>query len=357
MGAANHDRNLLFGILAVQMDFISRDALVAGMNAWVLTKDKPLGEILVHQKALAADRRTLLEALVEEHLKQHGNDAEKSLAAVSSVGSVADDLRQIKDPDVQASMVHVAARRPADPYATYQSVGSSTSSGSRFRILRPHAKGGLGKVSVARDEELRREVALKEIQERHADDPDSRARFLLEAEITGGLEHPGIVPVYGLGQYADGRPYYAMRFIRGDSLQEAVARFHKSPDKRLDSGERAVELRTLLGRFIDVCNAIAYAHSRGVLHRDLKPGNIMLGQYGETLVVDWGLAKPQDPSNTKSESLEGPIRPSSMGGSVTQMGSTIGTPQYMSPEQAAGRLDLLGPASDVYSLARRSTAC
>ena len=351
MGAASRDRNLLFGILAVQMDFISRDALVAGMNAWVLTKDKPLGEILVKQKALAADRRTLLEALVQEHLKQHGNDAEKSLAAVSSVGEVADDLRQIKDPDVQASMVHVAVpRRPADPYATYQSVGSSTSSGSRFRILRPHAKGGLGKVSVARDEELRREVALKEIQERHADDPDSRARFLLEAEITGGLEHPGIVPVYGLGQYADGRPYYAMRFIRGDSLQEAVARFHKSPDKRLDSGERAVELRTLLGRFIDVCNAIAYAHSRGVLHRDLKPGNIMLGQYGETLVVDWGLAKPQDPSNTKSESLEGPIRPTSVSGSVTQMGSTIGTPQYMSPEQAAGRLDLLGPASDVYSL-------
>jgi eukaryotic-like serine/threonine-protein kinase len=354
MSVPGHDRNLLFGILAVQMDFISRDALVAAMNAWVLSKQKALGEILVAQKAITADRRTLLEALVQEHLKQHGNDPEKSLASVSSLGFMRDDLRQIKDVDVQASLANVpAARPPADRYATMAegSVGSSTSSGSRFRILRPHAKGGLGQVSVARDEELHREVALKEIQERHADNPDSRSRFLLEAEITGGLEHPGIVPVYGLGQYADGRPYYAMRFIRGDSLQEAVARFHAGADKRLDSGERAVALRGLLGRFVDVCNAIAYAHSRGVLHRDLKPGNIMLGQYGETLVVDWGLAKPQDPAAAKSESVEGPIRPSTISASsATLMGSAIGTPQYMSPEQATGRLDLLGPPTDVYSL-------
>ena len=299
-----------------------------------------------------------LEALVQEHLKQHGNDPGKSLASVSSLGFMRADLQQIEDADIQASLAHVAAR-PPDRYATMaqSGVGASTSSGSRFRILRPHARGGLGQVSVARDEELHREVALKEIQERHADNPESRLRFLLEAEITGGLEHPGIVPVYGLGQYADGRPYYAMRFIRGDSLQEAVTRFHGDPerrvgqDKRLDAGERAVELRALLGRFIDVCNAIAYAHSRGVLHRDLKPGNIMLGQYGETLVVDWGLAKTQDLAGPKSESAEGPIRPSTVSSSsATLMGLAIGTPQYMSPEQASGRLDLLGPPADVYSL-------
>ncbi len=399
MAAANHDRNLLFGILAVQLDFISRDALLSAMNAWVLSKDKPLGEILVEQKTLAADRRTLLEALVEEHLKQHGNDAGKSLAAVSSIGSVEEDLRKIPDAEVQASLVHFAAHRPVDPYATLplaagsatepgpvdpyatlpqagsgpaaasgtrpqpggvstlplgsqvQSVGGSTSLGTRFRILRLHAKGGLGQVSVARDAELSREVALKEIQERHADSLDSRARFMLEAEVTGALEHPGIVPVYGLGTYADGRPYYAMRFIRGDSLEEAVRRFHKSADKRMDSGQRALELRGLLGRFVDVCNAIAYAHSRGVLHRDLKPGNIMLGQYGETLVVDWGLAKTQDSSDAKTESVEGPVRLSSISSSsATLMGSAVGTPQYMSPEQASGRLDLLGPPTDVYSL-------
>ena len=98
--------------------------------------------------------------------------------------------------------------------------------GQRFRVLRPHAMGGLGVVFVALDTELNREVALKQIIARHADDPTSRSRFLLEAEITGGLEHPGIVPVYGMGVYNNGRPYYAMRFIRGESLQEAIGRFH-----------------------------------------------------------------------------------------------------------------------------------
>jgi serine/threonine-protein kinase len=97
------------------------------------------------------------------------------------------------------------------------------------------------------------------------------------------------VPVYGLGTYLDGRPFYAMRFIKGDSLQDAIERFHGAEAKGGDRGERAVALRGLLGRFVDVCNAMAYAHSRGVLHRDLKPGNVMLGAYGETLVVDWGL--------------------------------------------------------------------
>ncbi|MGO9114376.1 MAG: protein kinase domain-containing protein, partial [Thermoguttaceae bacterium] len=225
------------------------------------------------------------------------------------------------------------------------------SAGTRYRVLRPHAEGGLGVVSVAHDEELSREVALKEIKQRHADHPESRARFLLEAEITGRLEHPGIVPVYGLGQYANGRPYYAMRFIRGDSLKEAVDHYHDPQAEKSDPGERVVELRKLLGRFIDVCNAVAYAHSRGVLHRDLKPGNIMLGKYGETLVVDWGLAKCVDRPEVQTEFSQGPIRPSSgSGSSATQMGSALGTPQYMSPEQAAGRLDQLGPASDVYSL-------
>jgi serine/threonine protein kinase len=167
------------------------------------------------------------------------------------------------------------------------------SAAARYRRLRFHARGGLGEVFVARDEELRRDVALKEMQSRFAHDPGSRAQFVAEAEITGNLEHPGIVPVYGLGHYGDGRPYYAMRFIRGESLKEAIDTFHRADDTPgRDPGERTVALRRLLQRFLDICDAVAYAHSRRVLHRDLKPGNVMLGKYGETLVVDWGLAKP-----------------------------------------------------------------
>jgi WD40 repeat protein/tRNA A-37 threonylcarbamoyl transferase component Bud32 len=239
----------------------------------------------------------------------------------------------------------------AQPLGGTLSVGDVTSAGTRFHILRPHARGGLGEVFVAEDTELHREVALKEIQGRHADNPSSRARFLLEAEITGGLEHPGIVPVYGLGQYADGRPYYAMRFIKGESLRKAIERFHDAKTASRDASERSVEFRKLLSRFVEVCNAVAYAHSRGVLHRDLKPDNIMLGKFGETLVVDWGLAKAQgrQDSNVGAESLP-LVPPSASGSAETVAGSAIGTPQYMSPEQAAGRLDQLGPTSDVYSL-------
>src|SRR4029077_1320523 len=115
----------------------------------------------------------------------------------------------------------------ADRTASY-AVGTATSDGQRFRVLRPHARGGLGAVFVALDTELHREVALKQILDAHADDQTSRQRFLLEAEVTGGLEHPGSGPVYGLVTYGDGRPYYAMRFIKGDSLKEAIERFHSN---------------------------------------------------------------------------------------------------------------------------------
>jgi serine/threonine protein kinase len=360
------DRNLLFGILALQTDFITRDQLVRATQAWVLDKVKDLGEILLDQRALDARTCAMLEAMVARHIELHAGDPQQSLAALSSASSIRRELEHMADADVMATLTHVGKATPEPPDAnTRQSPGgaggTSTSSGPRFRILRPHARGGLGEVFLARDEELNREVALKEIQDRHARDAGNRSRFVLEAEITGGLEHPGIVPVYSLGAHRDGRPFYAMRFIRGDSLADAIKRYHQRPANAAAGSERNVEFRQLLGRFNDVCNAIAYAHSRGVLHRDLKPGNIMLGKYGETLVVDWGLAKAgvtgQD-SRAQGESTgaagiaeESPLLPASgSGGSETVAGSTIGTPPFMSPEQAAGRLDLLGPASDVYSL-------
>jgi tetratricopeptide (TPR) repeat protein len=230
-------------------------------------------------------------------------------------------------------------------------LGGHTEQGLRFQVLRPHAQGGLGEVFVAHDCELNRQVALKEIKDCYAHDADSRARFLLEAEVTGSLEHPGIVPIYSLGAYPDGRPFYAMRFVPGDSLQDALDSFHQADGPRRDPGQRSLELRKLLGRFVAVCDAVAYAHSRGVLHRDLKPANILVGPYGETLVVDWGLAKPGGETLVSGLDGEPALRPSSADGVArTLAGSVKGTPAYMSPEQACGRVDLMGPASDVYGL-------
>jgi eukaryotic-like serine/threonine-protein kinase len=359
------DRNLLFGILALQLDFIDREALIAAMNAWVLDKTKPLGQILYEQGRLSAERRQLLEGVVREHVRAHGQDLRQSLASLSSVAPIRQALAEIDDAEVQASLALAGATASADRDATTQPGTSRAAEGSpavvRYRILRPYARGGLGEVYVAEDTELHRHVALKEIQARYADDPVGRSRFLLEAEVTGGLEHPGIVPVYGLGQYADGRPFYAMRFIKGDNLKEAIGRFHgTAPSAAIrqtgglggeGDSQRNLAFRQLLRRFVDVCNAVAYAHSRGVLHRDLKPGNIMLGKYGETLLVDWGLAKPLGSSEPDKSNETGIFLPSSGScAALTEMGAIVGTPAFMSPEQASGKWDELGVASDVYGL-------
>jgi tetratricopeptide (TPR) repeat protein/tRNA A-37 threonylcarbamoyl transferase component Bud32 len=227
----------------------------------------------------------------------------------------------------------------------------------RFAIHGLHAKGGLGEVYTARDTELNRDVALKQIQARFADDPGSRRRFLSEAEITARLDHPGVVPVFGLVADGFGRPCYAMRFIRGESLKDEIDRYHGAERvprsaERGTQAPRSVAFRQLLQRFISVCQAIAYAHTRGVIHRDIKPHNVMVGTFGETLVVDWGLAKvvgdatPERPSGV----IKPPAADPDATEELTTMGTAVGTPAYMPPEQAAGQIDKFGPPSDIYSL-------
>jgi serine/threonine protein kinase/formylglycine-generating enzyme required for sulfatase activity len=375
MAPTTAEQTLLFGAAAQQLGLISPGALAATVRVWVENKTRPLGHLLRERELLTVGEEQLLLSLLDRLLQRHKNDSLRLLSLLLPPG-VIDRLTEIDEPEVRDCLTRLASvpsaptvferlqtptvdfNGPSASTATVLTESSVTGSSApaaswmpvRYRRVRTHARGGLGEVYLAHDEELQREVALKEMQAQHLDRADCRARFLLEAEITGRLEHPGIVPVYGLGLYPDGRPFYAMRFIRGESLEQALRRYHGDTPK--DPGERALELRQLLSRFVEVCNAVAYAHSKGVLHRDIKPENIMLGPYGETLVVDWGLAKvgtgsqedrPQESHKTHSGDTQ-----------VTEIaslvGQVIGTPQYMSPEQASGRVDLLSPASDVYSL-------
>ena len=344
--ASDSARNLLFGLLAFQNNFINRRELLAAFDTRTADKSRPLGRILADQGAISNDLLALITGLVSAHLAKHNDEPEKSLAALTPIGSVREDLEGFSD--LRLTLTHVSGTDLTVSH--HGSVGAASSAGVRFKILRPLNRGGMGVVSVALDTELDRSIALKEIRDTAADDDAYRARFLVEAEITGKLEHPGIIPIYGLGTYADGRPFYAMRLIRGDktgSLTDAIRRFYAEPDP----ASRVVEFRGLLRRFLDVCNAIAYAHSKGVLHRDLKPDNILLGPYGETLVVDWGLAKAAgraDPGPSDGEQVR--LNLSGSGLSPTIAGGAFGTPEYAPPEQMTGDLPNVGPRSDVYGL-------
>lgn len=214
------------------------------------------------------------------------------------------------------------------------------------------ASGGQGVVYVAHDIQIGRDVALKELKPRSAERPLSRSRFIREAEITGRLEHPGIVPVYALGKHPDGRPYYAMRLIQGKTLQDAVNHFY-NPELTVTPAERRLLFRKLLQRFVSVCQTVAYAHSQSIVHRDIKPANILLGSYGEAMVADWGLAREFHPTDGCGSDPEITIEPGPGDpptSESTQLGSALGTPAFMSPEQANGAWNVVGPVSDVYSL-------
>jgi eukaryotic-like serine/threonine-protein kinase len=218
--------------------------------------------------------------------------------------------------------------------------------GERYASVTFHARGGIGRVWKARDGLLGRDVALKEIRPELAGDPAVERRFREEARITAGLEHPNIITLHDLSTDPN-RPFYTMRFLDGRTLKEAV---HAHYGRKANAPPAPLDFRGLLDAFLDVCHALAFAHSRGVIHRDLKGGNIMVGPFGEVAVLDWGLAREigavDDPLARPTIALAD--LPGDM--SRTMAGSPIGTAQYMPPEQAAGRADVIGVCSDVFGL-------
>ena len=225
---------------------------------------------------------------------------------------------------------------------------------TRFSMEKIHAEGGLGNVWLAHDHELDRKVALKEIKNKHATNPRYQSRFVQEALITGTLDHPGVAPVFSLGHFRDGRPYYAMRLVHGKSLRTKITEFHQAHSVEQRGIKRNLEFRRLLQSLLDACYTIEYAHSKGIIHRDIKPGNIMIGQYGETLVVDWGLARyqsdEQEEMTPREQTSSTDTVTMRLRRETTAEGQAIGSPAFMSPEQAIGNTASIGFASDVYGL-------
>jgi serine/threonine protein kinase len=250
----------------------------------------------------------------------------------------------------------VTSRSPGATIAQFArpgelSQGTLLSAQADFESVRVLGKGGIGIVYVANDRSLNREVAVKLMRAEVQDDNRLQVEMVREAEVTGKLEHPGVVPVYGLGRTDNGQTFYVMRLIQGSSLETAIGEFHSkmSGPSANAAGQRNLDFRNLLSRFVSVCYTVAYAHNRGVIHRDIKPENIMLGKYGETLLVDWGLAMPVDRDEQARASGERTLMLKSASQSGNSSGFPIGTPAYMSPEQAEAT-GMLTPATDVYSL-------
>jgi len=406
------DRNLLFGLLALQNGLIDQVQLVAAFQAWTLEKDRPLADHLVARGDLDDDDRAAVDALVARHLKKHGGSAAKSLAALPARRSTQRSLAALHDPELATSLAgvpvgeggldsggeptfdigpepvavdggSVLARlaveigmisRVALPDADATDRGLAVNDGDgdsladasagRFRLLGEIARGGMGAVHRGRDVDLGRDLALKVLLDRHRDRPDLVGRFVEEAQICGQLQHPGVVPVYELGTMADRRPFFAMKLVKGRTLAELLGergRVSAPSQPRQTPGADGTGLAGDLPRFLSifeaVCQTVAYAHARGVIHRDLKPSNVMVGSFGEVQVMDWGLAKvlprdgQQEPARepVPNETVIATAR-STGDGDLSQTGSVLGTPAYMAPEQARGETESIDRRADVFAL-------
>ena len=328
------DRNLLFGVLALQADLLTPGQFAEACSAWAGRKETPLADLLVERGWLSPVDRADVDKLLQRKLAKHGGNAKASLAELTT-DQVRQSLAGLNDPVVRESLA--GPTPPPQGHVLLATADYVPESRERYTLSRLHATGGIGRVWLARDASLGRDVALKELRPERAKQPAVWARFLKEAQITGQLEHPGIVPVYEVGRRPDDQaPFYTMRFVRGQTLAQA-ARVYRDRRQRGEAGP--LELRELLTAFMGVCHAVAYAHSRGVLHRDLKPQNVVLGDYGEVIVLDWGLAKVV--GEVEGDAAPVALEADGDADSRSIAGQVLGTPAYMAPEQAEGRLDLL----------------
>jgi PAS domain S-box-containing protein len=337
------DRNLLFGVLALQADLIDAAQFIEACLLWTTRKMERLADLLVERGWIEPADKAHVEYLLERKLRKHGGNLHASLAAIPD--NIKRSLAALGDDDIQRSLAGGPLPAESHSVATIDHVAAPA---ERYCRLRLHAIGGIGRVWLAHDDQLGRDVALKELRPERAEQAILRARFFQEGQITGQLEHPGIIPVYELARRGeDGQPFYTMRFVKGRTLSEAARAYH---ERRTAGRADALELPGLLNAFVTVCNTVAYAHSRGVIHRDLKGQNVLLGDFGEVVVLDWGLAKVVGRPEAEAGAPPVVLDAAGADSGYTVQGQALGTPAYMAPEQAAGRLDQIDRRTDVYGL-------
>jgi len=224
----------------------------------------------------------------------------------------------------------------------------TSESRNRYEPIKLLGAGGMGEVLLVQDQDIARKVAVKRLLP-DANDPISLARFVDEIRTVGRLEHPNIVPVHDVGVDDDGRYFFVMKYVEGETLEQIIRKLSMGDVEyhRIYTMERRVEI------MISVLNALEYAHAHGVIHRDVKPANVMVGRYGEVVLMDWGIAKPVDAVRDMAKGPDATIGDENDRGRMymTHVGSLVGTPAYMSPEQARGDIAAIDKRSDLYSAA------
>ena len=355
----DRDQNLLFGIIAIQLRMATPARFIDIAAAWSIEPARSIPDRMVEAGVLTPEKRQLIDRLVEEALRHHQGDAKATFGTFGGDARLSEIVLSAALPEEEGQRLSTRLGIPLE-FDTVDSsaVRAVTEDPGRYTRKGEFSRGGMGRILLVHDAFLSRDVALKELlpdfmQPSDPGDPKSPmrqsaalvVRFLREARITGQLEHPSIVPVYELGRRPDGGLYYTMKLVRGRTLSKALKECY-SIEQRL----------RLLPHFMDLCQAIAYAHHRDIVHRDIKPSNTMIGEFGETVVIDWGLAKVvgrEDPYEDELRATITRFRKSDSDQTPdghTQEGERLGTPDYMAPEQALGQIEDVDPRSDVFSL-------
>ncbi len=360
-------RGKLFAALARRLEYVTDGQLSLACQAQRRDPSRELADILVAQGAIDARNRALVEDAVESQLAPHAGDVEACFAAIHDKGWVPAVLF------AEGSDAPTAAGEPTGPEPPVEplvepvddagdtvALGRYSSGGSRYELLERKFSGGVGEVWIAHDRELSRDVLLKQVLPGLAEHPQSRGRFLRETRTGAILEHPGIVPVYDIGQHPGGQLFQVMQYFRPGSLHKKIAAYHLAHPGAIDE----LAFRTLLGHFATACRAIDFVHTRGILHLDIKPQNIVTGEYGETQIIDWGLSQITDADMLEkiheesgtfaSGSAHGHSGTRDSGGNSASLDAMPrglrGTPAYAAPEQWTGDPDVLSPRTDVYGL-------
>jgi len=339
---SKEDRDIAFAVEALESAVITERQLATTLRTWTLYGSTTLAEQLGKTKLLShvtiseIEQRSLcrLKDLWDSVDDQGGNGFSASTLTKAALERMDHSGRVAKLMGVSVAISGIENDEIREQR-------------SRYQLIRKLGQGGLGTVWLARDIKLQRYVALKEIRNAQTANKAAVERFRREAEITGRLEHPAIVPIYQLGEDAvSGQSFYVMRFLGKQTLQDAITEYH---ERRLEGDEDPMLLRNLLSAFVIVCQAIGHAHSRKVIHRDLKPENVAIDNFGQVIVIDWGLAKVLD-DGILSDSLADIGFSDVNESQQTLAGQVLGSPLYMAPEQAAGRLDEVNESTDIFGL-------